>query len=125
MKYNNFDIEKFMDESEKEHYKDIIRCVQYIEDNELRDKFKESGVLLPYSSFPHSYLLPHDYVIQGTPYILYFDIDIHLIHLFNSKHSKIHNRWKLNSIQTIILHGWKTFIHEFINKKMHIYLKEK
>lgn len=102
--------------SELIHYVDLDKCMKYLEDNNLVYSFLDRGYLLLYEDFKYKEYLDFQYVFEGKEYILYFPIEIELIlNITDNKNKKL-NKWKLDCIEKVLLHGWKYFQEIYLRK---------
>jgi hypothetical protein len=98
------------------HYADLDNCMKYLEDNNLVHVFLDRGYLLSYEDFKYKEHLEPQYVFEGKEYILYFPIEIELIKLMNNNRDKKLNKWKLDCIEKVLLHGWKYFQELYLRR---------
>lgn len=98
------------------HYQDIDDCMQYLEDNNLIHSFLDRGYLLLYEDFQFKEFLSHQYIFEGKEYILYFPIEIDLIQMMTDNRKKKLNKWKLDCIEKVLLHGWDHFKELYLRR---------
>jgi hypothetical protein len=101
---------------ELEHYRDIDKCMKYLNDNDLVKDFLDKGVLILYDEFEYRDFLPYEYIFDKKLYVLYFPIEIELIKMMTENTNKILNKWKLNCIEQVLLHGWKYYSELYLRK---------